>query len=118
MALEWEPRSARRSLSPRGGSNKQRIGKELSTPLTRDEVDWLALTSGEVIDLGMPARREAVFRHPVVVVTGSGNTRRIGEFHPSRALTSTLRSFGSEVRGTADDTERIGCRLVSPVPAH
>jgi mRNA interferase MazF len=62
------------------------------------------LTSGDVvaIDLGMPAGREAGFLHTVVVVTAQeilGESANVIQVVP---LTSTLRSFGSEVRLTAD----------------
>ncbi len=57
------------------------------------------LTSGDVVDLdlGIPAGREAGFRHPAVVVTA----QRVLDAGPSVVhvvpLTSTLRGFGSEV---------------------
>jgi len=57
------------------------------------------LTSGEVVDLelGTPKGREAGFRHPAVLVTA----QRILDAEPSVVhvvpLTSTIRSFGSEV---------------------
>lgn len=57
------------------------------------------LTSGDVIDLdlGIPAGREAGFRHPAVVVTA----QRILDAGPSVVqvvpTTSTIRSFVSEV---------------------
>ena len=57
------------------------------------------LTSGDVVelDLGMPAGREAGFRHPAVLVTA----QRILDTHPSVIhivpLTGTIRRFGSEV---------------------
>lgn len=58
------------------------------------------LTSGDVVDLdlGLPAGREAGFRHPAVVVTA----QRILDAGPNVVhvvpLTSALRDFGSEVR--------------------
>ena len=58
------------------------------------------LTSGEVVsvDLGLPAGREAGFRHPVVVVTA----QRLLDAAPSVVhvvpLTSSLRGFASEVQ--------------------
>jgi mRNA interferase MazF len=62
------------------------------------------LTSGDVVhlDLGLPAPREAGFRHPAVVVTA----QRILDAEPSVVqvvpLTSTLRGFASEVEIDAD----------------
>jgi mRNA interferase MazF len=62
------------------------------------------LTSGDVleIDLGMPARREAGFRHPVVIVTAQEILDESANVIQVVPLTSALRSFGSEVRLTAD----------------
>ena len=62
------------------------------------------LTSGDVvaIDLGVPAGREAGFRHPVVVVTAQEILDESANVIQVVPLTSTLRSFGSEVRLTAD----------------
>lgn len=57
------------------------------------------LTSGDVVelDLGLPAGREAGFRHPAVVVTA----QRILDTNPTVVqivpLTGTIRGFGSEV---------------------
>lgn len=62
------------------------------------------LTSGDVVDLdlGIPTGREAGFLHPAVLVTA----QRVLDEAPSVVhivpLTSTIRSFGSEVAG-ADD---------------
>lgn len=62
------------------------------------------LTSGDVVDLdlGVPAGREAGFRHPAVVVTA----QRILDASPSVVqvvpLTTTLRDFQSEVTIEAD----------------
>ncbi|MCH7789796.1 MAG: type II toxin-antitoxin system PemK/MazF family toxin [Acidobacteria bacterium] len=62
------------------------------------------LTSGDVVelDLGVPAGREAGFRHPAVVVTA----QRVLDAEPSVVqvvpLTSTLRGFASEVEIDAD----------------
>ena len=62
------------------------------------------LTSGDVVmvDLGPPMGREAGYRHPAVVVTA----QRLLDAAPSVVqvvpLTSTLRSFGSEVQIDAD----------------
>jgi mRNA interferase MazF len=62
------------------------------------------LTSGDVveIDLGLPSGREAGFRHPVVVVTAQEILDESASVIQVVPLTSTLRSFGSEVRLTAD----------------
>lgn len=57
------------------------------------------LTSGDVVelDLGLPEGREAGFRHPAVVVTA----QRILDAQPTVIqvvpLTTTVRSFASEV---------------------
>ncbi|MDX2342415.1 MAG: type II toxin-antitoxin system PemK/MazF family toxin [Acidimicrobiia bacterium] len=62
------------------------------------------LTSGDIaeLDLGLPAAREAEFRHPAVVVTA----QRILDAGPNVVqvvpLTSTIRGFGSEVLIEAD----------------
>ena len=62
------------------------------------------LTSGDVVDLdlGLPAGREAGFRHPAVVVTA----QRVLDAEPSVVqvvpVTSTLRGFESEVELEAD----------------
>ncbi|MGI8936753.1 MAG: type II toxin-antitoxin system PemK/MazF family toxin [Iamia sp.] len=62
------------------------------------------LSSGEVVDLdlGIPAGREAGFRHPAIVVTA----QRILDAGPTVIqvvpLTSTVRAFGSEVIVEAD----------------
>lgn len=62
------------------------------------------LTSGDVveIDLGLPAGREAGFRQPVVVVTAQEILDESANVIQVVPLTSTLRSFGSEVQLTAD----------------
>ena len=58
------------------------------------------LNSGDVVrlDLGVPAGREAGFRHPAVVVTA----QRILNARPSVVhvvpLTSRIRRFGSEIQ--------------------
>ncbi|MBI4935530.1 MAG: type II toxin-antitoxin system PemK/MazF family toxin [Actinobacteria bacterium] len=57
------------------------------------------LTSGDVVhlDLGVPAGREAGFRHPAVVVTA----QRVLDASPTVVqvvpLTSTIRNFASEI---------------------
>lgn len=64
------------------------------------------LTSGDVVDLdlGLPAGREAGFRHPAVVVTA----QRVLDAGPNVVqvvpVTSTLRGFESEV-GLEPDPE-------------
>lgn len=66
------------------------------------------LTSGDIVDLdlGLPAGREAGFRHPAVVVTA----QRILDAQPSVIqvvpLTSTVRRFASEI--TIQPDERNG----------
>jgi mRNA interferase MazF len=62
------------------------------------------LTSGDVVDLdlGAPARREAGFRHPVVVVTAQEILEESANVIQVVPLTTTLREFGSEVRVTAE----------------
>ncbi len=81
------------------------------------------LTSGDVVDLdlGLPAPREAGFRHPAVVVTA----QRILDAEPSIVqvvpLTSTLRGFVSEVEIDADSanglehTSAAQCRHIRAV---
>lgn len=67
------------------------------------------LTSGDVVelDLGVPAGREAGFRHPAVVVTA----QRILDAAPSVIqvvpLTSTIRGFGSEIRLEPDGSNGV-----------
>jgi mRNA interferase MazF len=63
------------------------------------------LTSGDVleIDLGMPAGREARFRHPVVVVTAQEILDAAANVIQVVPLTSTIRPFGSEVEIHADE---------------
>jgi mRNA interferase MazF len=67
------------------------------------------LTSGDVVelDLGMPAGREAGFRHPAVLVTAQG----ILDTNPSVVqvvpLTGTIRRFGSEVPVEPDDANGV-----------
>lgn len=66
-------------------------------------------TSGDVVDLelGTPEGREAGFRHPAVLVTA----QRILETEPSVVhvvpLTSTIRSFHSEVLVEPDDVNGL-----------
>jgi mRNA interferase MazF len=63
------------------------------------------LTSGDVVDLdlGLPAGREAGFRHPVVVVTAQEVLDESPNVIQVVPLTSTLREFGSEVRVMAEE---------------
>jgi mRNA interferase MazF len=58
------------------------------------------LISGDVIDvdLGLPARHQAGFARPVVVVTAQAILQREPSVIQVVPLTSTLREFGSEVR--------------------
>lgn len=66
-------------------------------------------TSGDVVDLelGPPEGREAGFRHPAIVVTA----QRILDAAPSVVhvvpLTSTIRSFHSEVLVKPDETNGL-----------
>ena len=67
------------------------------------------LTSGDVVDLdlGLPAGREAGFRHPAMVVTA----QRVLDAEPSVVqvvpLTSTLRGFASEIEIDADPANSL-----------
>ena len=67
------------------------------------------LTSGDILDLelGAPAGREAGFRRPGVVVTA----QVILDVSPNVVqvvpLTSTIRSFGSEVTIEPDQTNQL-----------
>jgi mRNA interferase MazF len=67
------------------------------------------LTSGDVVDLdlGMPAGREARFRHPVVVVTAQEILDESAKVIQVVPLTSSLRDFGSEVMVMADATNGL-----------
>jgi mRNA interferase MazF len=66
-------------------------------------------TAGDVVDLdlGAPEGREAGFRHPAIVVTA----QRVLDAGPSVVqvvpLTSTVRSFHSEVVVEPDDTNGL-----------
>ena len=70
------------------------------------------LTSGDIIelDLGSPSGREAGFRHPAVVLTA----QRILDAEPNVVqvvpLTTTTRSFGSEVPIEPDHTNALNRR--------
>ena len=67
------------------------------------------LTSGDVIDLdlGMPAGREAGFRHPVVVVTAQEVLDESANVIQVVPLTSDLREFGSEVAIEPDEVNGL-----------
>jgi mRNA interferase MazF len=67
------------------------------------------LTSGDVIDLdlGMPAGREAGFRHPVVVVTAQEILDETANVIQVVPLTSAVREFGSEVTIEPDETNGL-----------
>ena len=71
------------------------------------------LTSGDVVDLdlGVPAGREAGFRHPVVVVTAQEILDESANVVQVVPLTSTVRAFSSEIEITPD--ERNGLKQVS-----
>ena len=64
------------------------------------------LTSGDVVevDLGLPAGREAGFRHPAVVVTAQRVLDAEASVVQVVPLTSSLRGFASEV-GIEPDPE-------------
>lgn len=76
------------------------------------------LISGDVVgvDLGVPVGREAGFRHLAVVVTA----QRVLDAEPAVIqvvpLTSTIRSFHSEV--TIDAGERTGLEKPSAAQCH
>ena len=65
------------------------------------------LTSGDVIDLGLPEGREAGFRHPAVLVTA----QRILDAQPTVMqvvpLTTTIRGFASEITIEPDDVNGL-----------
>lgn len=63
------------------------------------------LTSGDVVDLdlGSPKGREAGLRRPVVVVTAQEILDESVNVLQVVPLTSTVRSFGSEVQIEADE---------------
>jgi mRNA interferase MazF len=81
------------------------------------------LTSGDVVDLdlGVPAGREAGFRHPVIVVTAQEILDESASVIQVVPVTSTVREFGSEVRVTADTQNGLGadssaqCQHIRPV---
>jgi mRNA interferase MazF len=67
------------------------------------------LNSGDIadLDLGSPEGREAGFRHPAIIVSA----QRILDAEPSVLqvvpITSTVRSFGSEIDITPDVTNGL-----------
>jgi mRNA interferase MazF len=65
----------------------------------------LKLTSGDVVDLdlGIPVGREAGLLRPVVVVTAQEILDESANVVQVVPLTSTIRSFGSEVHLSADE---------------
>ncbi|MEE8375287.1 MAG: type II toxin-antitoxin system PemK/MazF family toxin [Acidimicrobiia bacterium] len=67
------------------------------------------LTSGDVIDLdlGMPAGREAGFRHPVVVVTAQEILDESANVIQVVPLTLAVREFGSEVPIEPDEVNGL-----------
>lgn len=67
------------------------------------------LTSGDVIDLdlGLPAGREAGFRHPVVVVTAQEILDETANVIQVVPLTSAAREFGSEVTIEPDEANGL-----------
>jgi mRNA interferase MazF len=66
-------------------------------------------TSGDVIDLdlGVPAGREAGFRHPVVVVTAQEILDESANVIQVVPLTSAVREFGSEVTIEPDEVNGL-----------
>ena len=76
------------------------------------------LTSGDVVDLdlGLPAGREAGFRHPAVVVTA----QRVLDAEPSVVqvvpLSSTLRGFASEIEIDADPANGLEYKSAAQYP--
>lgn len=65
----------------------------------------MKLTSGDVVDLdlGIPVGREAGLLRPVVVVTAQEILDESASVVQVVPLTSTIRSFGSEVHLVADE---------------
>ncbi len=64
------------------------------------------LTSGDVVmlDLGSPTGREAGLRRPAVVVTAQAILDESANVVQVVPLTTTIRSFGSEVLISADES--------------
>jgi len=73
------------------------------------------LTSGDVVDLdlGLPAGREAGFRHPAVVVTAQRVLDAVPSVVQVVPLTSTVRGFASEVEVDADPGSGLEHRSVA-----
>jgi mRNA interferase MazF len=67
------------------------------------------LTSGDVVDLdlGSPKGREAGLRRPVVVVTAQEILDESASVVQVVPLTTTIRSFGSEVEIRADESNGL-----------
>lgn len=63
------------------------------------------LTSGDIVDLdlGSPKGREAGLRRPAIVVTAQEILDESANVVQVVPLTSTIRSFGSEVQVSADE---------------
>ena len=68
------------------------------------------LTSGDVLDLdlGVPAGREAGFRHPVIVVTAQEILDESANVIQVVPLTSGIREFGAEIVVKADKENGLG----------
>ena len=68
------------------------------------------LTSGDVVDLdlGVPAGREAGFRHPVIVVTAQEILDESANVIQVVPLTSRIRDFGAEIVVKADKENCLG----------
>jgi mRNA interferase MazF len=67
------------------------------------------LTSGDVVllDLGSPTGREAGLRRPAVVVTAQAILDESANVVQVVPLTTTVRSFGSEVFVSADESNGL-----------
>jgi mRNA interferase MazF len=67
------------------------------------------LISGDVVDLdlGAPSGREAGFRHPAIVVTAQEILDESASVVQVVPLTTTIRSFGSEVLIEKDATNGL-----------
>ena len=67
------------------------------------------LTSGDIVDLdlGSPRGREAGLRRPVVVMTAQEILDESSNVIQVVPLTSTVRSFGSEVEIQADESNGL-----------
>lgn len=61
------------------------------------------LTSGDVVDLGLPEGREAGFRHPAVVVSAQRILSTGTSVVYVVPLTSTVRGFHSEITVEPDE---------------